>query len=133
MIISVGYRVNSKRGTQFRIWATSVLKDHLLRGYTLNEKRLSAMNESMSKLKSSLTLIERTMKNVSITTQEMYDLVKVITDYSQDLKLLDDYDNQSIDRPLSEDKGKSCLTFDEVINVIEQLKSIHKERLFGLA
>lgn len=132
MIISVGYRVNSRRGTQFRIWATSVLKDHFLKGYTINEKRLAAMNESMSKLKSSLALIERTMKNVSVTTQEMYDLVKVITDYSQDLKLLDDYDNQTIDRPLTEDKEKSCLPLEEVVNVIEQLKLIHKDRIFGL-
>lgn len=133
MIISVGYRVNSKRGTQFRIWATKVLKDHLLNGYSLNDKRLAVMHESMTKLKSSINLIERTMRNAAISNQEMYNLVRVISDYSQDLALLDDYDNHTIDRPQSDDNETSTLTYSEVIRVIEQLKTMHKEKLFGLA
>jgi len=59
MILSVGYRVNSKRGTQFRIWATQVLKDHLLRGYTVNEKRLLAQNNRLQELQKTVELMGR--------------------------------------------------------------------------
>lgn len=133
MIISVGYRVNSKRGTQFRIWATKVLKDHLLNGYSLNEKRLAVVSKSMSELKNSIVLIERAMRNAAISNQEMHNLVRVISDYSEDLALLDSYDNQTIVRPQSEINEKSPLSYEEVIQVVNQLKSMHKEKLFGLA
>jgi hypothetical protein len=59
MIISVGYRVNSKRGTQFRIWANQVLKEYLTKGYVLNEKRLSGQERELQALKSGIQLLER--------------------------------------------------------------------------
>jgi hypothetical protein len=60
-IISVGYRVNSKRGTQFRIWATNVLRDHLVRGFTLNEKRLGEQEQKLVDLRRTVGLLEKTL------------------------------------------------------------------------
>jgi prophage maintenance system killer protein len=133
MIISVGYHVNSKRGTQFRIWATGVLRDHLIKGYTVNEKRLQSLTDGVKNLKNSITIIERTLKQKALSDKETYDLVQVISDYAQDLKLLDDYDNQTISKPESDKAEISPLTYEEVIKIIKKLKSIHKEMLFGLA
>ena len=89
VIISVGYRVNSKRGTQFRIWATRVLKDHLVKGYTANERRLAEMRQS-------LKLVRNVMDKVDVTTEEARALLGVVTDYTYALDLLDDYDHQRI-------------------------------------
>ena len=87
VIISVGYRVNSRRGTQFRIWATRVLRDHLVRGYTANERRLAETRQS-------LKLVRKVMENVDVTTEEARALLGVVADYSYALDLLNDYDHQ---------------------------------------
>jgi hypothetical protein len=62
MILSVGYRVNSKRGTQFRIWANRILKEHLVQGYTINEKRLGQQQDQITRLKQSIRLVERSLQ-----------------------------------------------------------------------
>lgn len=133
MIISVGYRVNSKRGTQFRIWATQVLKEHLIQGYSINEKRIQSLTNGIENLKNSISIMERTISNKLVSDKEIHDLLKVIKDYSQDLQLLDDYDKHSIKKPEKIIEEKSALTYEEVLKVIKQLKTIHKEKLFGRA
>ena len=70
MVISVGYRVNSRRGTEFRIWATSVLRDHLLKGYTLNEKRLQAQVARLSELQAAVDVMGRIIAGKAITGTE---------------------------------------------------------------
>jgi hypothetical protein len=60
-ILSVGYRVNSKRGTQFRIWANRILKEHLIQGYTINQKRLTEQQRQIARLKESIQLVERSL------------------------------------------------------------------------
>jgi hypothetical protein len=70
MIISVGYRVNSKRGTQFRIWATQVLKDHILKGYTINEKRLKEENKRLLELQQTVDLLGRIVEERQLAGQE---------------------------------------------------------------
>ncbi|MFA6294395.1 MAG: RhuM family protein, partial [Victivallales bacterium] len=86
-IISVGYRVNSKRGTQFRIWATGVLREHLVKGYTVNERRLKELNQTIK-------LIADFAEKRSLSGDEATALLRVVKDYSFALDLLDDYDHQ---------------------------------------
>ena len=93
MIISVGYRVNSLRGTQFRIWATRTLKDHLVRGYTLNESRLQAQVERLEGLRAAVQLVGRVAAERSLTSGEAKGLLKVVGDFSLALDLLDQYDH----------------------------------------
>jgi death-on-curing family protein len=88
-IISVGYRVNSKRGTQFRIWATGVLHNHILKGYTVNEHRLVELNQA-------IRLITNIAERRELTGDEATALLRVVGDYSYALNLLDDYDHQRV-------------------------------------
>ena len=96
VIISVGYRVKSKRGTQFRIWATQVLRDHLLKGYTVNEKRLREQVARLKELQETVDLLGRVIQEKQLTGNEAEGLLKVVTDYSLALSLLDQYDHQEL-------------------------------------
>ncbi len=82
MIISVGYRVNSLRGTQFRVWANRILKDYLVTGYALNEKRLQSQVEKYEALKQSISLIDKIADHKLLSTSESEGLLKVIGDFS---------------------------------------------------
>jgi prophage maintenance system killer protein len=88
-ILSVGYRVNSKRGTQFRIWATRVLRDHIVRGYSTNERRLKELNQA-------IRLIADVAERRALTGEEATALLRVVADYSFALDLLDAYDRQAV-------------------------------------
>lgn len=92
MIISVGYRVNSKRGTQFRIWATNVLRDHLVKGYTLNEKRLQENKSRLKELEAAIVLVERAKSTKQLSASEASGLLTVITEYTRSWLLLHQYD-----------------------------------------
>jgi hypothetical protein len=95
VIISVGYRVKSQRGTQFRIWATQVLKDHILKGYSLNESRLQKQTARLLELQAAVDLIGRMLTEKPLTGMEAEGLLEVITDYSLALTLLDQYDHRN--------------------------------------
>jgi len=95
-IISLGYRVNSKQGTQFRIWATKTLREHLVRGYTINERRLS---ENRKELEAALELVRRTANTLPLTTEQGRGLVDVITRYTRTYLLLQQYDEDSLVEP----------------------------------
>jgi prophage maintenance system killer protein len=88
-ILSVGYRVNSKRGTQFRIWATRVLHNHLLMGYSVNERRLKELRQTVR-------LVADVAERRALTGDEAAAVLRVVSDYSYALGLLDDYDHQRI-------------------------------------
>jgi len=96
MILSVGYRVNSKRGTQFRIWATQILRDHILKGYTVNERRLREQVTRLKELQATVDLLGRVLQERRLTGDEAEGLLKVVTDYSLALSLLDQYDHQQL-------------------------------------
>ena len=83
VIISVGYRVKSKRGTQFRIWATNVLRDHLVKGYTLNEKRLQESKLRLKELGAAVELVQRAKSTKALTASETAGLLTVITEYTR--------------------------------------------------
>ena len=88
-IISVGYRVNSLRGTQFRIWATNVLRQHRVKGYTVHEKRLKELNQAVR-------LIADVAHRRTLSGDEATTLLEVVADYSYALEVLDDYDHQRV-------------------------------------
>jgi hypothetical protein len=81
VIISIGYRVNSKRGTQFRIWATSVLRDHLIKGYTVNERRLA--EEGFAELEQTVALLSRTLQRNQLVTDEGKAVLEVVGRYAK--------------------------------------------------
>jgi prophage maintenance system killer protein len=90
LIISVGYRVKSKRGTQFRIWATRTLNDHLLRGYTLNEKRLR--EKGLGEIEQAVSLLTRTLTQHALVTDEGRAVLEVVQQYARAWRLLLEYD-----------------------------------------
>jgi len=113
-IISVGYRVNSKRGTQFRIWATSVLRDHLLKGYSVNERRLHELNQT-------IRLIADVTGRRELTGDEAKALLSIVADYSFALDLLDDYDHQRVAVTGTTPGSVKPLGYDEARRMVNRL------------
>jgi prophage maintenance system killer protein len=132
-IISVGYRVNSKRGTQFRIWATRVLRDHLLKGYTINEKRLQEQVARLKELQETVDLLGRVMQDRQLTGGEAEGLLKIITDYSLALSLLDQYDRQQLVIRSTTAPAPVVLTYEMARETIDRLaeRSANAGNLFG--
>jgi len=121
MIISVGYRVNSKRGTQFRIWANKVLKDHLIKGYTINEKRLKSDYKKYQELQKAIKLMGN-MLQLEVVSDDTKGVIQVITEYSHALDVLDDYDHQSLSVPKGTKKLSYKLTYKEAKMIVESMK-----------
>jgi len=125
-IISVGYRVNSKRGTQFRIWATNVLRQHLVEGYTIDEKRLKAQQDKIHDLQEAVRLLG----NIALldgVADEAKGIVQIIAEYSRALNILDDFDHQRLTAPKGTKQTKYKLTYDEARKIIEQMKIKFKD------
>ena len=132
VIISVGYRVKSKRGTQFRIWANQVLKNYLVQGYAINEKRLQQKTHHLEALKKVVALQERVLTDYTLDTNETQGLIHVISQYSKALDILDDYDHQRLEIPKSKQKEVFKINYDEARKAIDQLgKQTHFKGLFG--
>jgi len=123
VIISVGYRVSSKRGTQFRIWANKVLKDYLVKGYALNEKRLNEKTEHYNTLKRSIQLLGNVLTNQQqLTSDEAAGLLKVITDYTYALDVLDKYDHRRLTIEATHKGEAFVATYGEAKKAIEGLR-----------
>ena len=121
LILSVGYRVNSQRATQFRIWATKTLKQHLIKGYTINKKRLLKKSEELKQLQKTITFLQEKSQHRLLTGQAK-GILDLLTDYSKSLTLLEQYDKQRF--PLIKGKGaKFILEYQQAQIVISQLKS----------
>ncbi|WP_233337352.1 MULTISPECIES: RhuM family protein [unclassified Halomonas] len=118
-IISVGYRVSSKRATQFRKWATQVLKDHLVQGYTLNQRRLT---ERGIEFEQALTLLSRTLTNHGLVSTEGKAVARVISDYARSWSLLQGYDEQQLTELNIKQPGMHSLELDEALRAIGELK-----------
>lgn len=131
VIISVGYRVNSKRGIQFRKWATNILKEHLIKGYTINEKKLKDYQQKFIELQKTVGILSRTIENQSVQIEEAKELMKVVSDYSYALQLLDDYDHQRINLKTTTKKTSYELLYDEAIKIVEGMKDEFSSELFG--
>jgi prophage maintenance system killer protein len=123
VVISVGYRVNSKQATQFRIWATKVLKKHLLDGYTINEKRLKeSRNLKLKEMEKAVALLHRVMNVKQLNNIESQGLLKVITDYTQTWILLQQYDEGKLKLPKTTGKALAKLDYEESQKAFQQLK-----------
>lgn len=132
VIISVGYRVNSKKGTQFRIWANKILKEYLLKGYALNERNLQQKTEQLENLKRVIAIQENIISRGELSNSETQGLIKVIHSYSKALDLLDAYDYQRLEVPEKGSKEVKKITYEEAINAIKELgKQTGATELFG--
>lgn len=125
MIISVGYRVKSKNGVIFRKWATKVLKDHLLKGYSINQKRLDYLEKTV-KLIDIAGRIDSKLEN-----SDAREIIKVINNYSKALNLLDDYDHKKLTKPKGTNNNTK-ITYEECINIINKLRFSNDSNLFAL-
>ena len=121
MIISVGYRVNSKQGIQFRKWSNKVLKEYLIKGYSINKSRLECL--------------EKTVKLIDIASRvdnnNNKDILNVINNYSKSLGLLDDYDHRKIVK-IKGTISDEVITYDECMYIIDSLKTNFESDIFAL-
>lgn len=125
MIISVGYRVKSKNGIIFRKWATKILKDYMIKGYAVNQKRLEYLEKTV-KLIDIAGRIDTQLKG-----NEAQEIIKVINNYSNALDLLDDYDHKRIIKP-NGTKDNKQITYEDCLNIIAKLKFSNNSKLFAL-
>jgi prophage maintenance system killer protein len=121
VIISVGYRVKSKHGTQFRIWATKVLKQHLVDGYTINEKRLKKQEQKYCELKKAVALISNVVQ-IDGLAPEAKGLAQIISEYTRALDILDDFDHEKLKVPKGRKRSKYKMTYEEARAVIQAMK-----------
>jgi len=122
VIISVGYRVKSKRGTEFRRWANTVLKQYILKGYAANENRLAQLNQAIQLIKR----LEQQPENNLDKAQ----ILSVVESYTQALNLLDDYDHHNVNKPEG-NNATYVLSYEECRSVIERMRFAGESGLFG--
>ena len=134
-ILSVGYRVNSKRGTQFRIWATRTLRDHVLQGYSLNERRLR--EKGLGEIEQAVALLARTLDHHALVTDEGRAVLDVVQQYARSWRLLLEYDEDRLpEAPARPSHPTADLTLDAARRAIVQMRDALAERaevtgLFG--
>ena len=124
VIISVGYRVKSKNGIVFRKWANKVLKDYLIKGYAINNKRLEYLEKTIKLIDIAGRIDEELNGN------EAKEIIRVINDYSKGLDLLDDYDHKRIVKPNGTVNDKK-ISYEECIEIINKLKFNNESNLFA--
>ena len=122
MIISVGYRVKSQRGIAFRKWATSILKEYIIQGYVVNNKRLKVLNKVV-KIQSNIIA-----DVLELDAKEVFD---VIQKYTQALELLDDYDHQVVQKPKLTNNDSYQLSYNECRNLIDSMSFNGASSIFG--
>lgn len=129
VIISVGYRVKSQRGTQFRIWANKVLKDYLIKGYAVNQQAKAAQLED---LKNTVRLLSNVIEHKQLTLDEANGLLRVITDYTYGLDTLDKYDYQQLEVDSTTPTWEFRATYEEAMEAIHLLQEkFGSSDLFG--
>ena len=129
-IISIGYRVNSKRGTQFRIWSTNILRKHLVDGYTINKKRLKSQQNKILELQNTIRLLGNIVLLEGVS-DEAKGIVQIISEYTRALSLLDDFDHQNLIVPKGTKKTKYRLTYEEARSIIEQMKKKFRDSVLA--
>ena len=125
MIISVGYRVKSKNGIIFRKWANNILKDYLLKGYAINQKRLDNLEKTVKLIDIASRIDDELGSN------DAKEIIKVINNYANALNILDDYDHKQLTKP-NGNRDERIITYNECFEVINQLKYNNKSNLFAL-
>ena len=130
-IISVGYRVNSSRATQFRIWATNTLREYLTNGYVVNEKMLKTQQNKIQTLQSTVNLLKRSLQNQISTVNEAQDIANIMDNFVQGLDLLDDFDHKTLDTKGITRKDAVIISKEEYLSVINKMKSEFASDVFA--
>lgn len=125
-ILSVGYRVNSKKGTQFRIWANQVLKDYLVKGYAINQKRLTQKEEEIQLLKNGISILGRVIAEKSTDADNTW-----LKHFAKGLELLDDYDHENLDRKGLTMRKAQYPTPQDYERLVEQMRTEFNSAVFG--
>lgn len=125
MILSVGYRVKSNRGILFRKWANKILKDYMLKGYTVNQQRLEYLQKTIKLIDIANRIDERLEGN------DAKEILKVIGNYSKALNLLDDYDHRTLKKIKGTTDDRNIRYLD-CLDIIHQLKFNEKSEIFGV-
>ncbi|MDD4333413.1 MAG: virulence protein RhuM/Fic/DOC family protein [Patescibacteria group bacterium] len=120
IVISVGYRVNSKEATKFRVWATRILKEHLVKGYTINKNRLLASEDKFRKLQETIQFLRKKSRAKLLRGQEK-EIFDLLSGYSRSLSLLEKYDKNKIEKAEGT-KGRFILEYQSVQSVIQSVK-----------
>ena len=126
-IISVGYRVNSKQGTQFRQWATKRLKDYLIEGVAINEKRLEQKNKEIQVLHDGIRILSRAIENQAANNENYAWLYQ----FSVGLQLLDDYDHESLDSKGNHTTKAEYPAMSEYMKLVDQMRAEFNSHVFG--
>jgi prophage maintenance system killer protein len=122
VIISVGYRVKSKRGTQFRIWANKVLKEYLIKGYALNEKKLKEQTGKIKELEKTIEVFSRVTESYQLKQDEFSGILRVIKDYTYALDVLDKYDNKNLVITNTNKQLSFKITYESAKKIINKMK-----------
>ncbi len=122
VIISVGYRVNSKRGTQFRQWASKLLKEHLVQGYSLNQQRL--YEKGIDDLKRAMNLLSQTLQRQSLVHEVGYHAIEIINHYAKTWHLLLAYDENRLSSPTTLTESTQTLDYEKALAAIDDLKEM---------
>lgn len=125
MIISVGYRVNSKQGIEFRKWATNVLKDYMLKGYAVNQKRLEYLEKTIKLIDIAGRIDQK------LNGDEAQEIIRVINNYSNALNLLDDYDHKTVSKPKGTNSDNK-INYTDCMNIVNKLRFNSDSDLFAL-
>ena len=131
VIISVGYRVKSQHGTQFRQWATKVLREHLVQGYTLNQQRLEEQTQKLAEMQQAVELLSRTLEQKQLVNDLGKDVLKVIADYAYALDLLDRYDHGTLSIEKTSGTTDFVLDYKSANEIVLSMKG-NFEGLFGI-
>lgn len=123
VIISVGYRVKSAEGTRFRMWANKVLKDYLVSGYAVNEKRLKEQAQQLEQLKKTVKLLSNVLETQPLNSDEATGLLRVITDYTYALDILDQYDHQALEITTTTPDEIFRISYMEAMKAITELRN----------
>lgn len=126
VITSVGYRVKSKNGIAFRKWANNILKEYMLKGYAVNERRLEYLEKSIKLI----DIANRGSERIT-TLEEAKDILKIINNYTKALNLLDDYDHRTL-KKLKGNKIENKISYQDCLNIISKLKFNESSNIFAL-
>ena len=131
VIISVGYRVKSQSGTQFRQWATKVLREHLVQGYTINQQRLEEQSQKLAEMQQAVELLSRTLEQQQLINDLGKDVLKVIADYAYALDLLDRYDHGTLSIEKTSGTTDFVLDYKSANEIVLSMKG-NFDGLFGI-
>ena len=131
VIISVGYRVKSIRGTQFRIWANNIIKEFITKGYAINEKVLKSKQEQIQALQSTINLLTRSIENQISSVDEAQNVAKILDNFAKGLNLLDNFDHKTLDSKGATEKDAVIIPEKEYLEIIDKMKSEFASDVFA--